>query len=265
VSAAGARRYTLADVRRSYTAEKAWAEAEGDLPSYLLYRPLSIWLTPAFIRLGFSPLGVTLVGLLLAAALVPAALWGGQSAYLLVAGLVLCHHVLDCVDGNIARTTGQASGTGALLDGFCDLLFWTLYFLALGVLAERASGGLVAAYAVELSLGLALLVLLHRQLRDSYALQYADRAEFTAGRPARLTARMWARMALIALERFYVFGLVAAGALGALETLLVAIAVYVVAIFVAAVVLTFTQSIRRDAARSATAEDRPRPGSAASA
>ena len=248
MSAPAARRYTLADVRASYTPEKAWSEAEGDLPSYLIYRPISIWLTPGFIASGISATGATAIGLALTLALVPAALLGGERAYLLVAGLVFCNHVVDCVDGNIARTTGRSSGAGALLDGFCDLLFWTLYFLAIGILVERAGGGWVAAHAVELALGLAALVLLHRQLRDGYALQYAERAEFAPAPPDSIGATTVARMVLIALERLYVFGLIAAGALGALEGLLVAIAIYVLLIFCAAVGVTFVKAMQRDAA-----------------
>jgi phosphatidylglycerophosphate synthase len=257
-------RYTLADVRRSYTPERAWSEAEGDLPSYLLYRPISIWLTPAFIAAGFSATGVTVLALVPTLALVPAALLGGERAYLTVAALVLCHHVLDCVDGNVARTTGRSGGAGALLDGFCDQLFWALFFLTIGILTQRASGGSVAEHAVEIGLGLTVLVLLHRQLRDGYALQYDERAEFAATPPTRIGPLTAARMLLIGLERAYVFGLIAAGALGALEALLVGLAVYVALIFVAAVALTFMKARRRDA-RSATDVGTSPPGSAAPA
>jgi len=44
--------YTLADVKASYTEEKAWAEMQGDLPCYLIYRPISFHLTPPLLRLG---------------------------------------------------------------------------------------------------------------------------------------------------------------------------------------------------------------------
>jgi phosphatidylglycerophosphate synthase len=242
------RDYTLDDVRRSYTPEKRWGDLEGDLPSFLLYRPLSIWLTPLFLKAGCSANLVTAFGLGLALLMPLAALSLGPSAYVAVALLALVVHLLDCVDGNIARTTGRSSRVGALFDGFCDLVFWVLYFAALGLLVERAASGPAGQYGLELSLALVILVLLHRQLRDAYALEYAERGDFRPYPPPRLGPRDLLWIAFIGLERFYAFGILLAGALGALEQLLLAIGVYVVLIFVGAVVLVFSQAIARDRA-----------------
>src|SRR5205814_1891567 len=94
------RRYTLDDARRSYTPEKRWAELQGDLPSYLLYRPLSLWLTPPALRLRVPILAVTLASGACALAMPFCAWLGGAYGYLWVAGLGFVAHVCDCLDGN---------------------------------------------------------------------------------------------------------------------------------------------------------------------
>src|SRR5207237_5175104 len=117
-------------------------------------------LTPLFVRVGVSASAVTFLGLLVSLVMPFVAERGGQHAYVAVAAMALGNHVLDCLDGNIARTTGRSSGTGALLDGFCDLLFWTLYFASIGLLVRGSSDSLVGRHGLELGLGLAILVLL---------------------------------------------------------------------------------------------------------
>ena len=242
--------YLLDAARRSYTPSKRWAELESDFPSFLLWRPLSLRLTPMAVRLGLSPTTITLSTLVVAAVLPPLAWLGGPSAYLGVALLAACHHVLDCLDGNVARTTGRTSGTGALLDGFGDLVFWALYFLAIGLLAQQAGGGLLAANGAAVGLGLVVLVLLHRSLRDAYELRYRENASYAEAPPERIGLRTLAWWAAIGMERSYVFWIVLAGLMGAFEALLAAIGLYVVLVFVGAVWLTLDQARAKDARAS---------------
>ena len=237
-------RYTLEDVRRSYPPEKAWAEMEGDFPAWLIYRPLSFHVTPLFLRLRIPIFAVTLSSGVLALAMPLVAGWGGPHAYLGVAALGLAFHVLDCVDGNMARTTGRSSRLGGLLDGVIDRSFWILLFLSLGLLVERAGGGVLGDRALELSLGLSILVLLNRQTRDSFALEYADQAYFHGRIPERLSIADKLLIAVVGLEHVYVFAIVLGGAFGVLDRVLVGIAVYVVLIFAGALITTFSQAVR---------------------
>ena len=241
-------RYTLAQVRASYGSGKRWSELEGDLPSFLLYRPVSIWITPLFLRLGIPASAVTLAAGALSACLPFVAWHGGDQAYAMVAVLALVIHVFDCLDGNIARTSGSVSGTGALLDGFVDLCFWSLYLVSIGILARQA-GGILGPWALEISLTLALLVLLHRLLRDSYEQLFSERADFTASPPPRLTAFEMARIAFIGCERLYAFAILCGGAFGVLDKVFAGIAAYVVAIFLGAVFITFNAARRRGSRR----------------
>jgi phosphatidylglycerophosphate synthase len=238
-------RYTVADVRASYGPGQRWSELEGELPSFLLYRPLSFWITPVFLRLGIPATAVTLTAGLLSM-LLPVVAWhGGAHAYVAIAAIALVVHVMDCIDGNIARTSGRTSDVGALLDGFVDLCFWSLYLVSIGLLVKQAGGGILGAWAVELSMTLAILVLLHRLLRDNYALRFSARAEFAASPPARLTPLVMAKIAFIGLEGLYAFAILCGGALGALDKVLAAIAVYVATIFLGAVFVTFDAARKR--------------------
>ncbi|MBW2231789.1 MAG: CDP-alcohol phosphatidyltransferase family protein, partial [Deltaproteobacteria bacterium] len=85
-------------MKLSYTPEKAWAEMQGELP-----------LTLPFLALRVPILAVTLSSLALSSVMLVMAWRGGPDAYLWVAGLGFTFHVVDCLDGNMARTTGQSS------------------------------------------------------------------------------------------------------------------------------------------------------------
>jgi phosphatidylglycerophosphate synthase len=90
------------------------------LLTHLLARPLSRLVTPRLARTSITPLQVT--GLSLAAGLLaawvgswPGGLWGVAAALLLELS-----HVLDCVDGELARLTGRGSPFAAAMDPISD-------------------------------------------------------------------------------------------------------------------------------------------------
>ena len=249
------RRYTLADVRASYTPEKAWAEMQGDLLCYLVYRKLSFYVTPPLLRLGVPIMAVTLGSLAIALGMAAVAARGGERAWLAVAALGFLYHVLDCVDGNMARTTGRTSRLGAIVDGTCDMAFWCLLLLSLGLLVAGQGGGLFGAHAREFSLALCVLLLLNRQTRDNFAVQNAVPSYFRAVRPARIPPAQWLLMAVTGLEFGYVFAIAAGGAFGVLDWVLAGTGVYVAAIFVGALALTVRQAAALD--RSGPAEPGP--------
>ncbi len=239
-------RYTVADVKRSYTPEKAWAELEGELPAYLIYRPLSFYVTPLFLRLGIPILAVTLSSGVLALLMVFLAWRGGPYAYLAVAALGLVFHVMDCVDGNMARTTGRSSKFGGLVDGMIDMSYWSLLFLSLGLLVEHSGGGILGERAVELSIGLAVIVLLNRQTRDNFAVNFGGAAYSKSEIPEKISLVDKLLIAVVGLENVYVFAIAAGGATGHLDWVLLGIAVYVVLIFIGAMVLTFSKARELD-------------------
>ena len=242
--------YSVAEVRRSFGPEKRWAEREGALPASLIYRPISFWLTPPLLWMGVPPTAVTLASAVISVVLPWVAWAGGAHAYLYVALLGLIFHVCDCLDGNLARTAEQTSHLGAILDGFVDSCFRAGILAAIGVLACRSGGGgLVATHGLEVGLGIALLFLLSRVIRDSYALRFRERPDFSPAAPERLSLTMRLKIAVIGLEDLYAFAIVAAGWFGAIDRLLAGIAVYTALITAGAVALVLVQTARKDAQR----------------
>ena len=112
----------------------AWSRWHGNTPTDgALVRG---WLTAAWALArplaGLPPLAATLLGLLVAAAAVPAA--GSGGGWLIAAGvLVGLSGLLDSLDGALAIGTGRASRRGFVLDSVVDRLSEVAYAAALWV------------------------------------------------------------------------------------------------------------------------------------
>lgn len=236
------RRYSLAEVRRSYTSEKAFAEMQGDFPCYLIWRPISFLVATLFLNLGVPVLAVTAMSFLIEISLPFVAIHGGENAWLTVACLGMAYHVFDCVDGNMARTRGQASRFGAWIDGVLDMGFWVLLITSLGLLVERTGGGVLGERALPFAMALALVVLINRLARDQYETLFADKTYIKSEISERLSWRDWLLISLVGLEFLYVVAIGVGGLLGVLDRVLVGIGVYVVLIALGALGLTFANA-----------------------
>jgi phosphatidylglycerophosphate synthase len=223
--------YTVSEVRSSFHSQKRWEEFSGELPALLIFRPISFWITPWFLRAGWSAAGVTLLGGAFALAMLAGAWLGGDHAYVLVAVMGCIVQTLDCVDGNIARVTGTLSHAGQFLDLLVGQLYWALLFVSIGLLVERNGGGLFGDCALEVALSLSILVLLHRVTRN-YAQLHFSRKQLMDEPPEKSLA--WTSLVLIGLaglENLYVFAVWIGGAFGALDFVLLGIALYVLCVF----------------------------------
>lgn len=158
-------RYSMADVRASYDAEKAREEWYGDWMSAAVYRPLSFVLTVPLLNLSVSASQVTLAGMAMALALPVVALCAGAYAHLGVGLLAIGFVILDCVDGNIARVTKTASKSGHYLDFFTDIVFRVTLYAAIGILADREVAGVLSGQGLVLGLLAALLAIVARLSR----------------------------------------------------------------------------------------------------
>jgi phosphatidylglycerophosphate synthase len=163
---------------------------------------------------------------------------------LAVAAAGVVFHVLDCLDGDMARTLGVASELGRIVDGLVDQLFWILLLLATGLLVSRA-GGPLADVAVPLALGVALLALLNRQTRDNYARYSGGEPVQASPRPDRITAGHALRIGLGGLEYLYAPAIAFAALLDQLHTLLIAMLVYAAGTFVIAMAMVFRKAAAR--------------------
>jgi phosphatidylglycerophosphate synthase len=163
-----------------------------------------------------------------------------QRAYLPIALLTLLFHVLDCVDGNLARTRGTVSARGALLDALVDQAFWCCLFLALGLIVERGDHPF-APHALPLALGCAVMVLGGRRIRDEAQQLSGRRVESYAQRPARLSLWDWLVVLFSGLENLYGVAILIGGYYGALAWVLFAITGYVTVIYLASLGLSFAR------------------------
>src|SRR6185436_17896796 len=107
----------------SYDAARARAELYGDWASALIYRPLSFPVTLVLLRLSVGATAVTLAMMGLALSFPVLAAFAGPPALGAIAALAFVCMVLDCVDGNIARTIGTSSDTGEYLDFLADTIY----------------------------------------------------------------------------------------------------------------------------------------------
>jgi phosphatidylglycerophosphate synthase len=130
--------YTLREVNSSLSPEKR--RADGPWTKFVL-RPLSMPTAWACLRLGIGANAVSYAGAVLGVAggaLMmsgrPWAVWAGL-ACLFVFG------VLDCADGNIARTLKKGSIWGEWVDAVCGYVACTAAILGGGAMAEAQSPG----------------------------------------------------------------------------------------------------------------------------
>lgn len=132
---ASKRKVTVADVKRTYTMEKAHLDLFGGLWHYLTLRPISFYLTPFFINLGFSANAVTTLGLLhLVAGLVFTVLGAKSSAFFVVGAIFInVWYLYDVIDGNIARFQKKTSKFGFLFDWLMGVVHSVFAPLCLGL------------------------------------------------------------------------------------------------------------------------------------
>lgn len=166
---------TIAQIKASYS-KKSLREKKYGFFMYLIYRPLSFYLTPLFLSLSFSANAVTLIGLVLAICLPVIAIFGGQFAFIYVSIVGFSYLVLDCVDGNIARITEKGGFLGQYLDSLTGIIFWTMLYSSIGILVENEGNGIGFISSNGLLLGLlaAILDILGRESRNYIKLNFPD-------------------------------------------------------------------------------------------
>ena len=128
-------------------------ETEEATNRYLIH-PLARRLTPLLARLRVLPNAVSLAGMA-CGILAGFAYNRYQDRRLAVAGLFLMAlwHLMDGIDGQLARLTGTQSRFGKILDGICDYVTFTAVYVGLAVALDRQDGAwmwvLVAAAGIS--------------------------------------------------------------------------------------------------------------------
>ena len=223
-------KYTAADIKRSYNKEKI-AKDKKNLVGYLVYRPISFYLTPIFLTVSLSANAVSLIGLFLSLSLPVVSVFGGAFAYLYVALLSFSCVVLDYVDGNVARTTGSSQPLGQYLDSFWGKVYWVMLCTSIGLLLQYGNdlGRFFDKGGCTIALLTAFLDVFGRESRLYVKLYLADSApEFISG---EASFKQTAFSILTGLGLLNPLLLVMFGYLKALDILLVLFLLHSVSVF----------------------------------
>ena len=168
-------RNTVAYIKSTYL-QKMVEERRVRIFMYLIYRPLSFYLTPLFLSLSFSANAITVIGLILALCLPIIAIFGGQFGFIYVSITSFSCLVLDCIDGNTARVTKKGGFLGPYLDSLTGKIFWIMLYLAIGVLVQQEHSKIlfVSSNGILIGLSAATIDLLGRGSRDYVKLTFPD-------------------------------------------------------------------------------------------
>ena len=128
-------KYSYKDIIKGYTKEK---RKRSSFWARCVSRPLSFPITFVLINLGVSANAVSFFSMLIALTSCVMIILGDVYSYIGV-GLFVLWHVLDCVDGNIARTKGESSYGGAFLDAVSGYIAPAFIYLAVGTSAFLTS------------------------------------------------------------------------------------------------------------------------------
>ena len=132
--------------------------------AYQLLRPWehAAWRpTPNQFTLAGGAIGVLAAGVALIAPV-------GSLLWPLSAFLMFFANLLDCVDGMLARLTGQASTRGMLLDGMIDFIVGVSFWLAMCIRTAPDWG----LWTVPASLSIVLSILIHTGLYDHMRIRF---------------------------------------------------------------------------------------------
>lgn len=208
-----------------YAGPKSERERHADFFVYVLYRPISFAVTPAFLNVGATATNVTMLNLLLASLMPLIALLAPDQAYIGLALITFSCSVLDCVDGNIARATGSGSALGQYLDSLVGKAYYLLLVIALAIVAHGEMPQIGLGYWLAAALAASVLKIWGREAR-AYC-----RLNFSEGAAPFATTRLGWQQILFSAAKLVPLGLLALGSVGMTGLLLGALLLMSLAAF----------------------------------
>jgi len=140
----------------SWQIVRATGKPGDGLVSRWLNRPISQRITLVLLAIaGLRPVHVTLFNALLALAMIPILLLGGEPGLVVGGILFQAASILDGVDGEMARATFRTSAAGATMDSVVDIATNLIFVSALTAHLALRDGdaiGWIGAWAVLLSI-----------------------------------------------------------------------------------------------------------------
>ncbi|MBA3029859.1 MAG: CDP-alcohol phosphatidyltransferase family protein [Desulfobacteraceae bacterium] len=98
--------------------------------THIFARSVSVHLTPVVAKTSITPLQVTILGLIIGLFAACIGSVSGWAYGILAAILIELSHILDCVDGELARLTGKGNPFAASLDPISDRIKDTAVIIA---------------------------------------------------------------------------------------------------------------------------------------
>ena len=159
------KKYSIADIKNSYDKKKLIKEKKNDFFMYLIYRPISFYFTPPFLKLKISANIVSLMNLFICLLLPASAFINSSLSFVYIAILTFFYFILDCVDGNIARITQKSTPLGQYLDSFAGKLFWISLYSSIGLLTTFQEKNLFGKWGVVVGLLAGIFYIFGRESR----------------------------------------------------------------------------------------------------
>lgn len=135
------RKPTIKELKSTYTEERARNDRMSGPAVYFIMRPLSYYPTWLAIRMGISANIISVISLLIMLGGCALIALGNYATILIGAVLLNIYHLLDSVDGNVARHTGKAgSPFGSFIEHFGSLMDKALIIPCAGIGAYLHAG-----------------------------------------------------------------------------------------------------------------------------
>lgn len=144
------------------------SEIEDPTNLYCVH-PISNRLTPLFARIGIVPNAVSIAGMVFGIGS-GFAYYRYQDTWFAILGFMLMFawHVMDGVDGQLARLTGAQSPFGKVLDGICDYVTFTSVYVGLALALAPQHGSWVWALVLVAGLFHAIQAAVYEVQRQEY-------------------------------------------------------------------------------------------------
>jgi phosphatidylglycerophosphate synthase len=186
--------YSFREILDSYPPEKKAADGPW---TRLVLRPLSFPFTKLFFLLGLSPNTVSYISAVLSMIAFFLLTFGNGPAVYAGFGLFFLFGVLDCVDGNMARTirarrdkTAGADGAyGEWVDAVSGYIAYAAFFLGIGALQAglSAEGGAPRIWMLAAAIALAGNLLMRLSFQNYRASVQDGRARSETGRERKFS------------------------------------------------------------------------------
>lgn len=169
-------------IKSTYSKAKESSDYENHPWAFYVIRPFSFWVTPFFIKLGFTATKLTLFGFLpLFAGFFFISLAGQPYELMLGALLFNIWYLIDFIDGNIARFQKNSTYLGKYLDSFAGTLFHIFIPLSLAIFFYRNvhienmyEVGMTNQLALYLSISIMIFFALRKILSQKFTLINAN-------------------------------------------------------------------------------------------